>query len=46
VQIAACGLILAAIVTYESYSSYKAEMRRGQRMKLLLQIKGKDGGTP
>jgi ribose transport system permease protein len=38
VQIAACGLILAAIVTYEAYSSYKAELRRGQRMKLLRQI--------
>jgi ribose transport system permease protein len=46
VQIAASGLILAAIVTYESYSGYKADMRRGQRMQLLQQIKGKDGGTP
>jgi ribose/xylose/arabinose/galactoside ABC-type transport system permease subunit len=45
VQIAASGLILAAIVTYESYSSYKADVRRGQRMKLLQQIKEKDGGT-
>jgi len=46
VQIAASGLILAAIVTYESYSGYKADMRRGQRMQLLQQVKGKDGGTP
>ena len=39
VQIAACGLILAAIVTYEAYSGYKADLRRGQRMKLLQQIR-------
>jgi ribose transport system permease protein len=44
VQIAASGLILAAIVSYEAYSDYKADMRRGQRQKLLLQLKGKDGG--
>jgi ribose transport system permease protein len=39
VQIAASGLILAAIVSYEAYSGYKADMRRGQRVKLLLQLK-------
>ncbi len=39
VQIAACGLILAAIVTYEAYSGYKADLRRGQRMKLLQQVR-------
>ena len=39
VQIAASGLILAAIVSYEAYNSYKTDMRKGQRMKLLLQIK-------
>ncbi len=38
VQIAASGLILAAIVSYEAYSSYKADLRRGQRMKLLSQL--------
>jgi ribose/xylose/arabinose/galactoside ABC-type transport system permease subunit len=43
VQIAASGLILAAIVSYEAYSDYKADMRRGQRMKLLQQLKGKEG---
>jgi ribose/xylose/arabinose/galactoside ABC-type transport system permease subunit len=44
VQIAVSGLILAAIVCYEAYSDYKATMRRGQRQKLLLQLKGRDGG--
>jgi ribose transport system permease protein len=39
VQIAASGLILAAIVSYEAYSGYKSDMRRGQRAKLLLQLK-------
>lgn len=39
VQIAASGLILAAIVSYEAYSEYKADLRRGQRTKLLLQLK-------
>ncbi len=37
VQIAASGLILAAIVSYESYSDYKADLRKGQRQKLLQQ---------
>lgn len=44
VQIAASGLILAAIVSYEAYSDYKADLRRGQRQNLLLQLRGKDGG--
>lgn len=39
VQIAASGLILAAIVSYEAYNDYKENQRRGQRMKLLLQLK-------
>lgn len=38
VQIASCGLILAAIVSYEAYSNYKKDMRRGQRSKLLSEI--------
>ncbi|MBN1836832.1 MAG: ABC transporter permease [Spirochaetales bacterium] len=38
VQIAASGLILAAIVSYEAYSDYKADLRRGQRKKLLEQL--------
>jgi ribose transport system permease protein len=43
VQIAASCLILAAIVSYEAYSSYKSDLRRGQRMMLLLQVKEKGG---
>jgi len=39
VQIAVSGLILAAIVSYEAYSSYRSDIRRGQRLKLLLQLK-------
>jgi ribose/xylose/arabinose/galactoside ABC-type transport system permease subunit len=35
VQIAASGLILAAIVSFEAYSDYKADLRKGQRQKLL-----------
>ena len=38
VQIAASGLILAAIVSFEAYSDYKADLRRGQRRKLLEQL--------
>ena len=45
VQIAASGLILAAIVSYEAYSGYKADMRRGQRAKLLLQVRNERGGS-
>ncbi|MHB8277427.1 MAG: ABC transporter permease [Candidatus Humimicrobiaceae bacterium] len=39
VQIAAAGLILAVIVSYEAYSGYKTDLRRGQRINLLMQIK-------
>jgi len=42
VQIAASGLILAAIVSYEAYSDYKADQRRGQRQKLLEQLKDRE----
>ena len=37
-QIASSGLILAAIVTFESFSDYRSDLKRGQRSKLLMQI--------
>jgi ribose transport system permease protein len=39
VQIAVSGLILAAIVSYEAYSDYKADLRKGQRQNLLKEGK-------
>ena len=38
VQISSSGLILAAIISYEAYSSYKEDLVRGQRRKLLSEI--------
>ncbi len=38
VQIASSGLILAAIISYEAYNSYKEDLVRGQRKKLLAEI--------
>jgi len=41
VQIFSCGLLLAIIVIYEAYSTYKDDLYRGQRKKLLLESKNK-----
>jgi ribose/xylose/arabinose/galactoside ABC-type transport system permease subunit len=36
VQVAAAGLILAIIVLYDAYNTYKADLLRGQRLDLLM----------
>ena len=45
-QIASSGLILAAIVTFESFSDYRSDLKRGQRSKLLMQISNVSAGDP
>jgi len=41
VQIFSSGLILAVVVMYEAFSQYREDLMRGQRIKLLEEIKRK-----